>query len=40
MMLFVVGVRAYTKSTLLAIVTRIGFGLFIILVAIIRPAIG
>lgn len=40
MMLFIVGVRAYTKSTLLAIVARIGFGLFIILVAIIRPAIG
>ena len=40
MMLFIVGVRAYTKSTLLAIVARIGFGLFIILVAIVRPAIG
>ena len=40
MMLFVVGVRAYTKSTLLAIVARLGFGLFVLLVAIIRPAIG
>jgi membrane protease YdiL (CAAX protease family) len=40
MMLFIIGVRAYTKSTLLAVVARIGFGLFIILVAIIRPAIG
>lgn len=36
-MLFVAGVRAYTQSTRSAIVARIGFGLFILLVAIIRP---
>jgi hypothetical protein len=36
-MLFVVGVRAYTQSTRSAIMARIGFGLFVLLVAIIRP---
>jgi hypothetical protein len=38
--LYVAGVRAYTKSTRLAIIARVGIGLFIVLAALIGRSFG